>query len=184
MLINTVCAFHMKRRRLFRNYEVMKKKKHTQSGANQFAPTAAMGLLQKLHTKGSRHALTPRESSIATMNGALESCRGLVGMVATTGTLLQQANISEVGKDDVALLRAANALNKDLKSFNENLKVIEQNAKAVTEIKEDLDFLPEALKVCQELTEWQDNFRSVVLPLNGQVHDRCVELVEEKQGDV
>lgn len=154
----------------------MKKRHHTQSSA--FAPNAATNLMRKLQT-GSRVALTPRESMLNTMNSALADCRNLVGVVAATSGLLRREEIVQAGNQDQELIRTAKALSADLKAYNGQLQTIETKALDVRSITEELDFLPAALEVCQALTEWQENFSKVVLPLNGQVHDICIKLTEE-----
>jgi hypothetical protein len=153
----------------------MKKKKHTQS-AGAFAPSAAQALVRKLHTPA-RHALTPRESSLNTLNSALDNCRSLVGLVSTTGPMLSDPEVMSIGKTDDSLVRLSNALLKDLRSYKAQLADLSQASEKLNEIRDDMDFLPAAIEVGQKLVDWETKFRQVVIPLNAQVHDRISELV-------
>lgn len=159
----------------------MKKKKHTQS-AGAFAPNAAMSLVRKLHDPKERHARTPRESSLLTLNNAISECRNLVGLVATTGKMISAPEVLAVGKTDETLVRAGNALRKDLMSYNEQLKALSEESQQLNDIKDDMEFLPAAVEVGQKLVAWEQQFRQVVIPLNAQVHDRISEIVHEQVG--
>lgn len=175
----------MKRLGYILEFENMKKKKHTQS-AGAFAPTAATALVRKLHDPRQRHALTPRESSLNTLTQAINECRSLVGLVCTTGTMLNTPAVLAAGKNDEILTRTSVALHKDLKAYNEQLTDLTQQSSKLLEIRDDVDFLPAAIEVGQKLVEWEAQFRQVVIPLNAQVHDRITEIVsaQEESKDV
>lgn len=160
----------------------MNKKRTTQSARG--GKTGALELLNRLHTPGARHAMTPREQTMNHLTDAFSQCRGLVGLVAQTGSMLRAENVAAAGQTDAVLQRTSNALLRDLKKFNEELSALAEESENLKHIKDDYEYLPEGIVVGQKLTDWQERFRNVVLPLNGQVHDRIEEIVtaEEEKG--